>query len=368
MSTAEELARLGAEWNELFRQSNSENIFLTFGWVSAWWRYFGKGQLAVIAVRDARERLVAVAPLYLEHCARALGARRLGFLGDEHVGSDHLDILALPDYLVVAADEIADLLYALHGEWDYVELRDCTDSPAMTALAGQFTRRGMHVSATEHRRCRYISLPENFSQYLAGVKRQVRLNHGRRWRALQRDHRAECVVISDGHGLQEHFPTLLALHRLRFEQQETASAFLAPHVRDFHLDALRTLAEQQFARMFLLKVDGDPVAAAYGFSVGRTFQFYQCGMHPRWMHYGPGQMLIGHAIEHSIRQGLTIFDFLRGDEPYKSQWASHTRENRTLRFFDTRLGSFATDYTLRTFAEARDLARKARAHWMSKIA
>ena len=93
--------------------SNPENIFLSHGWMFTWWKHFGKGQLAVIAVRDAGGRLVAVAPFYIARTSAGLGARRLGFLGDKHVGSDYLNVLADAACGLAAVEEIARILFAI---------------------------------------------------------------------------------------------------------------------------------------------------------------------------------------------------------------------------------------------------------------
>ena len=110
---------------------------------------------------------------------------------------------------------------------------------------------------------------------------------------------------------------------------------------------MRVLAAPGFARLFLLKAGGAAVTALYVFSVGQTFQFYQCGMHPGWVRYGLGQVLIGNAIEQTIAAGHATFDFLRGDESYKTQWADRSHENTTLRFFDRRPASVAARWSLR---------------------
>src|ERR1019366_9553223 len=79
IATSAELARLDAEWGDLFQRANPENIFLSFGWMSTWWKHFGKGQLAVIAVRDSAGRLVAVAPFYIARSFTGLaGAVQFG--------------------------------------------------------------------------------------------------------------------------------------------------------------------------------------------------------------------------------------------------------------------------------------------------
>jgi CelD/BcsL family acetyltransferase involved in cellulose biosynthesis len=108
------------------------------------------------------------------------------------------------------------------------------------------------------------------------------------------------------------------------------------------------------------------VAALYGFSVGRTFQFYQCGMHPGWVRFGLGQVLIGNAIEQSIATGHVTFDFLRGDESYKTRWADCAHENTTLRFFSRRPASTAARCSLRISIALFTTARNIRARLLAR--
>jgi len=356
----EEFARLGAEWDDLFQRANPENIFLSFGWMSTWWKHFGKGQLAVIALRDAAGRLAAVAPFYISRSAKGLGTRRLGFLADERVGSDYLNVLAEAGYETAAAEEIARMLFGQHRLWDYIELRDCADTPLRAALTAELRRRGMRAIESARRVCRYIPLPPTFEEYLSGISAGLRANYRRRWRALRGEHQAECVAVSDPAELERQFPDLFALHRMRFEHRAAESAFLAPGVPEFHTEAMRVLAGHGLARLFLLKAGGETVAALYGFRVGGTFQFYQCGMHPGWVRYGLGQVLIGNAIERSIAAGQGTFDFLRGGESYKAQWADCERENTTMRFFDRRPASIGARWGLRISAAAHRIAHKVR--------
>jgi CelD/BcsL family acetyltransferase involved in cellulose biosynthesis len=361
IETAAQLERLGAEWDDLFQRTNPENIFLSFGWMSTWWKHFGKGELAVIAVRDSAGQLVAVAPFYIGRSSGGLGARRLGFLADEGVGSDYMNVLADDRHGAAAVQEIARTLFADRGSWDYIELRDTADSPLMADLSAELAGRGMDVFETTRRACRYIRLPGAFEEYLAGIRIGLRANYRRRWRALRREHQAACRAVSGVAEMERHFPTLFALHRMRFEQRGVESAFLAPRVTEFHVEAMRVLAAQGFAKMFLLEADGDAVAALYGFSVGRTFQFYQCGRHPGWVRYGLGQVLIGNVIERTIATGHATFDFLRGDESYKAQWADRSRDNTTRRFFDRRAASVAARWTLGLSMAVHTAGRTARA-------
>jgi CelD/BcsL family acetyltransferase involved in cellulose biosynthesis len=86
-------------------------------------------------------------------------------------------------------------------------------------------------------------------------------------------------------------------------------------------------------RLHLLEVQGRPVAALYGFSLGRRFLYFQSGMDPHWAHHSVGLIMMGCVIEQSIKDGHREFDFLRGDEAYKYQWATGSRTTQTVRLF-----------------------------------
>ena len=116
--TDDELLRLGSGWRELFRRIGADNVFLTCEWLSQWWIHLGlKSQLYVVVVHKGAD-LVALAPFYISCQAGPLRLRRLGFLGDGLVGSDHMDLLVDPAYLPDAVDAVCDFLLSQRDCWD----------------------------------------------------------------------------------------------------------------------------------------------------------------------------------------------------------------------------------------------------------
>jgi CelD/BcsL family acetyltransferase involved in cellulose biosynthesis len=342
IATAEEFEQLGGEWMELFTAAERQCVFLSFEWMFTWWRHWGKNRrLAIVTVRDAQGRLIGLAPFYIARTGPAGVGRRLSFLADTHVGSDYLGVLAMPGCEEAVVEGIVSALCSHRREWDYIELRDAEDSPLFATLCARLEAMGMMARKTAASVCRYIRLPASFDQYLAGIGISLRSNFRRRWRVLQRMGPAEFVALSEVSDLERHFPELISLHGMRFEQRDQNSAFLRPGVPEFHAKALQALAARGWARLYLLRAGGQTVAALYGFSVGRTFQFYQCGTHPGWLHLGVGQLMVGHSIQEAIRTGHQDFDFLRGDESYKVYWAEQSRQTVTVRFFDRRTASRA---------------------------
>src|SRR6202521_6106043 len=72
-----------AEWADLLERSPTRAVFLTRGWLEAWWQTLGQGTL-LLAVAERDGRPVALAPLYARGDV-------VSFLGTD--SSDYLDFL-----------------------------------------------------------------------------------------------------------------------------------------------------------------------------------------------------------------------------------------------------------------------------------
>lgn len=335
------LQQLGAEWMDLFYRVGCKNIFLSFEWMAEWWAHWGEGRLFIITVRHPNGRLVALAPLCITSSAVSkVGPRSLGFLASKYVGSDYLNILVEPGIEATAIRKIVRLVAQRRGEWDYIEFANAeNDSPMFMQLRRQLRGLGMKEHTVRAFGCPYVILPGSFEEYLAGLGPSVRYNFRRRRRALEREGSLQFTALQGGAELERRFADLVRLHRLRSEQQGRKSSFLEPTVQAFHASMLKRMAAQGWARLYLLQVQEEEVAALYGFSIGKKFSFYQSGMSPAWSRFSVGLVMMGCAIKEAIHSGHEEFDFLRGEESYKFQWTRRARQTLTVRLFDRRFRS-----------------------------
>lgn len=336
------LKRLEGEWRDLFQRVGCRSAFLSMEWIEAWWRLWGAPhRLLIIAVRNRLGRLVAVAPFYVRRPRlHSWGTRALCFVGNDYVAPDHLNILVDQEYGRASIKAIVDQVRRLQGEWDYLELSNGHEaSPVFSGLCRELQAQGLRGQVLHVSECPYAALPDSFEAYLGSLGSNHRYNFRRRRRALEREGRVEFVVCESWPTIREHFEELRALHALRFGQKQVQSAFLLPRIQEFHADVLPRLTAAGMARLYVLRVQGRAVAALYGFSVGKTFAFYQSGMDPAWSRLSVGLVMMGCAIEEAIRTGHDEFDFLAGDQAYKRQWAMHSRNDVTICYFDRRVRS-----------------------------
>ncbi|EQD32416.1 cellulose biosynthesis protein CelD, partial [mine drainage metagenome] len=105
-------ARLSGEWPALLAASAADCPFLTWEWLSAWWRHLSTNRrLHVLALREGGD-LIGVAPFALRppEITRLLPFRVLEFLGTGYVGSDYLDLIVAHGSKARVIDEVADYL------------------------------------------------------------------------------------------------------------------------------------------------------------------------------------------------------------------------------------------------------------------
>ena len=73
--------------------------------------------------------------------------------------------------------------------------------------------------------------------------------------------------------------------------------------------------------------DDAPVSVGYGFVYRNKFYSYLSGFNPQFSEFRVGSLRLMHLIKSCIQDGLSEYDFMRGDEPYKEQWSSGVRKN-----------------------------------------
>lgn len=306
-----QLEAIEAEWRSLWQADPRATPFQTPEWLGAWWPVFGSGRLLAITVWK-KEQLQAMGLFFLHVWE---GRRQVTFVGNGV--SDQQLCLARPG---VEAEALGCLWQALeeHGGWDLCDLQDIPGDAAM--LAG---RHGEPQSPG-----RAICLGGSWQQYQAGLPHGLRRNLERYRRQLEQAATVEFRQLPAAEGMA----ALLALHGTRWQRKDgTAGMFSGDAPRRFHTAAACRLAGR--VRMNALLVNGQVVGVNYLLLGGETAYGYACGFDPAWARYSPGTLLLGWGLERAMMEGMRRFDFLRGDEPYKSQWGASNYETMRLRLW-----------------------------------
>jgi len=357
LENSECLMRMREEWNDLLEDSAADCLFLTWEWLSTWWRHLSGDRKLHLATVRSRGRLVALAPLVVRPpgISSVLPFPALEFMGTGSIGSDYLDVVVRRGEEERALKDLAEHLAGTNRavELEQIKIRGCVAAEIGRLLGG----RGWSVQEEETNVSRHISLAgRSWTAYLDSLGAAHRYNVHRRLRKLERefDLRFEKTVTEEER--RPALARLIALHGARW--QGYSRAFHTPnHVR-FHEEISRLACQRGWLRIYTLWLDGEPVAALYGFRYGTVFSFYQSGFDPNYAKYSTGLVTMGLTIKSAIEEGVEEYDMLQGVEQYKEHWAHETRPLGRLEFYPPRVRGLVYRRAMELSRAARRAARR----------
>ncbi len=313
ITDAAQLAIVHGPWRALWLRCPKATLFQSPDWLVPWWDIFAPGELRVIAVHSGEE-LIGLAPLYRE-------AARACLLPIGTLFSDYQDILLDPGETSRAAHAIAIAI----DDMDDVE-RCEFDELASGAQALQLGPLGWEERLATASPCPVLALPDNLRGLASGIP-PSRLRHLRTARRRVARRGDSAIIEGDADNAAALLAELVRLHGLRLRAHGQKGVFADPRVEAFHAAALPSLIEQGVARLYALTI-GDAIAGVYyGFGHRDRAYSYLAGNDPAFAFESPGSVLLGHAIEGAVREGMSSFDFLRGSDDYKYEWGAKDRWN-----------------------------------------
>ncbi|WP_164016240.1 GNAT family N-acetyltransferase [Pyxidicoccus trucidator] len=347
------LAGMRAEWDALLDASDA-GPFNAWEWLYPWCRRIATNRRPlVLTARDRTGALVGLLPLSVEYRGvTGVPVRRLSFLGETHVGSDYLDVVAKRGHERDVAHAFARMLYALRDEWDVLDLTDLREgSPTVDVLREVFSGGDVRVAARYV--CPYDTLDakEPFDAFLKRTGRRDNFLRRRKWLEKQEGYRIERTEAPGE--LAGPLTDFFRLHSARWAADGGSQGIKGTGVEAFHRDATQFLAERGRLRMYTMKVGGRAVASVYGILHRDSFVYFQSGYDPEWRNRSVGLVLVGETFRDALASGLTEYDFLRGTETYKSDWVTKQRHTVSVRVH-------GDAWAGRWFTRSEELARELR--------
>jgi CelD/BcsL family acetyltransferase involved in cellulose biosynthesis len=328
-----QLAGLRSAWSDLLDASNA-GPFNAWEWLYPWCRRIGADRKPfVLQAKDRTGTLVGLMPLGFEY-QWVLGrpVRRLAFLGETHVGSDYLDVVARRGREEEVARVFAEALWELRDQWDVLDLTDLReDSVTVRVLRETFEKHRADLRMSTRYVCPYESLPkgETFDGFLRRTSRRDNFLRRKKWLEKQEGY---CIEKTEAPGeLAGPLTDFFRLHSARWESDGGSQGIRGSGVESFHRDATQLLAERGRLRLYTMKVGGQAVASVYGILHRDTFVYFQSGYDPAWRNRSVGLVLVGETFKDAIEAGFSEYDFLRGTESYKSDWTTQQRRTVSVR-------------------------------------
>jgi glycosyltransferase involved in cell wall biosynthesis/CelD/BcsL family acetyltransferase involved in cellulose biosynthesis len=305
---------LEAEWGAL---TGPRRFFVGPTWVLTWLeQQRGAVHPVVFAARDANENLVGVAPFVRR-------GRTLVFAGQDE-GADHLDVVAAPENALSFARAVLARFTAL--PWRRLVLRHVADDAALRVALRE---KGRRLAYTERPAsvAPWIDASGTHEAWLQRAFEKKQRHEMRRTVKRFREHPASAVErVTTPAGVDLALEGLMSLLAAAFAARGQPTVFRGERVRAFHTALAKQAAMDGSLWLPTLKTGGVPLAAFYGFRWKGVLHHFQSGVDPARRSFGPGNVLRSIALEEDVfGAGLVDYDFMDGDEAYKSGWTDKVR-------------------------------------------
>lgn len=333
ISDLESMIAAQGSWNSLA----GDHPFLRWEWIVTWWKNFHADRAAkVLVVLDADGHWVGLFPLYIYK--HRFWGRVLANMGNGRTCSDHVRPIVNPDHVSEVIGLMSEWISAQASEgkvdvvdWDGVDQGD----PLIEALEERLAGSGMAIRKAEIEGAWIARLTNDWTEFERITKKCFRrkLNKARRNMSEQG---VRVSIFVDPADIRRHWESFAQLHEARQRQKQLSGCFDEAGFSDFLKQAAVKLAAGGNAALILAEHDGSPIGAVLIFQAGNRAYLYQSGFDPAKRALEPGHMLVMTALQHCIERGITHFDFLRGDEPYKARWNATRNPMNRVRIFSSR--------------------------------
>jgi CelD/BcsL family acetyltransferase involved in cellulose biosynthesis len=326
VTTREGLSDLESDYDHLHETAGNVLPFTLLEWHLAWWDHFAQSSnrirdsLFVHVVRRGNGEAVGLIPLVLT--AREIAGLKVGTIG--LLGADP-NVTELRTALVApgAETQVAEALQrrlAAEREWDWIHW-SCADGPFSDAL-----RDSAPVDWQEPILDYVLDLAPTWEAFRGGLKRNIRESLRHCYNSLKRDgFPFEFEIATTATDIRQGVGTFLKLHAWRATMTGTVShpnRFPTESSQRFLFDVCDRLAARGIARVFLLRIAGNVVAARVGFVVGSSLYLYYSGFDPNWGKYSVSTTLLAEAVKYAIALGLTTVNLSAGTDPSKTRWGA----------------------------------------------
>jgi CelD/BcsL family acetyltransferase involved in cellulose biosynthesis len=318
------------EWNNLLENSKSNNVFLTWEWIKTWWDIYGKNyKLFLITVRDAKGRLLAIAPFKSANRKMIFGkVSILEFIGcGEKITPEYLDIIIHSDY----EDYIIPKLFKFLDDFDF-DAFEFSTLPAHSKTFFFITKYSkdniLYPVIKNISTCPIAELPDSWLKFISHKSQNFRKKMGEIHRRLEKEFNIKFCKCDSSDDLDFYFDGFIGLHGKRWDG--ISNAFDDEQYILFHKRLSELFLLNGWLRLFLLQNSKGPMAGIYCYYYDKNYYYYQSGRDPVYSKYSIGLAMMNITIEEAIKEGTVCFDFLTGDENYKFRWANSIRSNYTI--------------------------------------
>lgn len=328
ITESKEFESLSEVWDSLLQKSNDDNaIYLTYEWVSTWWKHFGEGKKLNILLIENQGQVIGIVPLMKteysiglvkSHLLETIGSVNCNYIGLMPLENRDEAVVAFLDYLrrELGRSKLSLRLTLVPDDSKFLDM--------LRRHAPTFSK-NLVMQETIKTLAPYIPLPATWDVYYRSLSQNRRWVLRKKLRFLEEEHSVEfqeCTIDTPEDRLSKFFD----IHQRRWQSANVSGVFSNPKMKEFYRDIASQFLKKGWLHFSYLNVDGEMASAEYAFVYNGKFYGATTARDIRYSKYSIGHLHLMFLIKDAIRKGLREFDLLKGDEPYKFHWTKSARK------------------------------------------
>jgi hypothetical protein len=204
------------------------------------------------------------------------------------------------------------------GRWDIFKIDNLSDANDISNLFKNMLLRKLYagVAATEITPSIKYRHGHEEAKTIANIKR--------RFKKIAET--STVTHINGGDISDDMLKKISQLHKLSYP----SAAFNSKQTQQFYRALINDPTINQQVCLSYISHKKQIIAVHFGFIDANTFYYCVPTYDEKFANYGPGQILLWKLIGMAEEKGILEFDFLRGSEAYKFDWANKINTNYTV--------------------------------------
>lgn len=355
---------LKPEWDLLLaRLGDQASVFLSHYWFDCWWRHFGGEAELHLLVQRREGTVLAIVPLMRRRFSLyGFPVRCLCF--PENGNTLQNDLLVGEAERDECLAVLLSYLERNRREWDLIHLyRMPGDSPNLAAVLKLLGAGGLKHHLRSVYASPYLQVAGGWQAFHAGRSARVRKTLRNVRNSLERAARLEVARVATWEEFLEHREAICRIASHSWTE-EVGDSLATPANRAFFEDLAREAASEGALRVWLLLLDGRPVAFEFHLRGFGKQHALRASFDQEFASLSPGAFLEMELLReiYDEPQGVARFDFGGSTDPYKKRWSDQGRELVLLQLFNaepySRLCSFYAMSLIPLLRHVRDRIRR----------
>lgn len=339
----DQLSSIEKQWKELFRSHSGHSLFVSFEFLSIWYRSFVKPEQVRVYPVYADQTLISFFPLFFSWKG-LLRILSWPIYADECMNAGLL--IAEGYESLFSSHAVESLLESIKG-WDLLHTRGeysfQSTGPGEEGKAHFYRRRQVKPTYT-------ISLAHSFDDYFnLDLSSKVRHNI-RWWRKKLAQYSSHSYCHFTGKEAVALWPQFLAIEDSGWKGLEKSSIKKRTlNIQRYYEELIQFLSDRDVLHLYFLEIDGKPVAGGFGYIDGQVFHYGKIGYLEEQSSFSPSNLLLMHIVQDLIqhRPEVRRVHLFPNDYGYKHRYVNEQSSYHSNTLFRRSLGGrFAYYYSV----------------------